>query len=331
MSETEAIEQSVRAVLDRLGAAYEVIPCDPALADTAVFCAHYGVAPSESANTIVVASRKEPKVYAACLALATTKLDVNHKVSELLGVKKLSFASPEETVAVTGMMIGGVTPFGLSAELPFYVDSRIATLARRRRRRRQPLLETARVRRGLHPHAERSDRRRSRDRSGAMTPGSAEPAQKDVLGLLLLVAAPLVEAVRGLPLDAGPDPHVAKTVSQAPRLCRADEVFPQSFSAVSLADDQTLDLRDGVVGEAGIGADVNPACDRSVGQLRDEQRFVASATDPVEARLELREGDRIAELVAQRGDGQQVFRCHLPHAQGDRHYEASSRRRIAAE
>ena len=128
MSETEAIEQSVRAVLDGLGAAYEVIPCDPALADTAAFCAHYGVAPSESANTIVVASRREPKVYAACLALATTKLDVNHKVSELLGVKKLSFASPEETIAVTGMMIGGVTPFGLSPELPFYVDSRIATL-----------------------------------------------------------------------------------------------------------------------------------------------------------------------------------------------------------
>src|SRR5438552_3945849 len=83
---------SGRTVLDRLGAAYEVIPCDPALADTAAFCAHYGVAPSQSANTIVVASRKDPKVYAACLALATTKLDVNHKVSELLGVKKLSFA-----------------------------------------------------------------------------------------------------------------------------------------------------------------------------------------------------------------------------------------------
>jgi prolyl-tRNA editing enzyme YbaK/EbsC (Cys-tRNA(Pro) deacylase) len=130
MSEPETIEESVRAVLDRLGTAYEVIPCDPALADTAAFCAHYGVSPSESANTILVASRKEPKVYAACLALATTKLDVNHKVSEILGVRKLSFASPEETIAVTGMMIGGVTPFGLPHEVLFYVDSRIAMLDR---------------------------------------------------------------------------------------------------------------------------------------------------------------------------------------------------------
>src|ERR1700737_3048196 len=56
---------------------------------------------------------------------------------------------------------------------------------------------------------------------------SAEPAQEDVLGLLPLVAAPLVEAVGGVPFDAGPDSHVAKPVSQAPCLRRADEVFAQ--------------------------------------------------------------------------------------------------------
>src|SRR5262249_23628450 len=99
------------------------MPCDPAFADTAAFCVHYGVPPGESVNTILVASRKEPKKYAACLVLATTKLDVNRKVAELLDVRKLSFASGEETVAVTGMMIGGVTPFGLPDGLPIYVDS----------------------------------------------------------------------------------------------------------------------------------------------------------------------------------------------------------------
>lgn len=128
MSETEAIEQLVRTALEALGARYEVMPCDPALADTAAFCAHYGVDPGRSVNTILVASRREPKTYAACLVLATTKLDVNRKVSELLGVKKLSFASGEETVAVTGMMIGGVTPFGLPKNVPVYVDRRIAGL-----------------------------------------------------------------------------------------------------------------------------------------------------------------------------------------------------------
>ncbi len=128
MSAAEGIEQSVRAALDALGARYEVLPCDPALADTAAFCAHYGIAPAISANTILIASRKDPKRYAVCLALATTKLDVNHKVAELLGIKKLSFASGDETVALTGMMIGGVTPFGLAPDLPIYVDGRILSL-----------------------------------------------------------------------------------------------------------------------------------------------------------------------------------------------------------
>ena len=125
----EAIERRVIEELDRLGASYEVLACDPALADTAAFCAHYGISPAESANAIVVASRGEPRVWAACLALATTRLDVNRKVRELLGVRRLSFASAEETVAKTGMMVGGVTPFGLTG-MPIYVDSRIPRLDR---------------------------------------------------------------------------------------------------------------------------------------------------------------------------------------------------------
>jgi prolyl-tRNA editing enzyme YbaK/EbsC (Cys-tRNA(Pro) deacylase) len=128
MSEPEPIERLARAALDRLAARYEVMDCDPAFADTAEFCARYGIPLERSANAILVASRKEPKVYAVCLVLATTKLDVNHKVAELLGVKKLSFASADETMGVTGMMIGGVTPFGLKPELPIYVDSRVQAL-----------------------------------------------------------------------------------------------------------------------------------------------------------------------------------------------------------
>jgi prolyl-tRNA editing enzyme YbaK/EbsC (Cys-tRNA(Pro) deacylase) len=102
--------------------------CDPAFADTATFCAHYGIDPGKSANAILVASRKEPKKYALCLVLATTRLDVNKKVAELLGIRKLSFATGDETVALTGMMIGGVTPFGIPPGVPIYVVRRIASL-----------------------------------------------------------------------------------------------------------------------------------------------------------------------------------------------------------
>ncbi|MEP7191804.1 MAG: YbaK/EbsC family protein [Actinomycetota bacterium] len=106
-------------------AAYEVLACDPDMADTAAFCAHYGFAVEQAANTIVVASKKvDPPKYAACVVLGSTRLDVNKKVRELLAVKRLSFADEETTVDVTGMMIGGVTAFGIRG-LPIYVDSAV--------------------------------------------------------------------------------------------------------------------------------------------------------------------------------------------------------------
>lgn len=125
---TLPIDESVQSALLRLGAPYEVLPCDPDFADTARFCERYGVAPEETGNTILVASKTEPKRYAACLVLATTKLDGNHTVARLLGVKRLSFAAAEETRALTGMMVGGVTVFGLPAGMPVYIDSRVMGL-----------------------------------------------------------------------------------------------------------------------------------------------------------------------------------------------------------
>ena len=119
------IEAAVRAALDAAGARYEVLPCDPAFADTAAFCERYGIDPADSANAILVATRRGPKNYALCLVLATTRLDVNHAVADLLGVRKLSFASAEETAALTGMVLGGVTPFALPDGLRVYVDARV--------------------------------------------------------------------------------------------------------------------------------------------------------------------------------------------------------------
>jgi prolyl-tRNA editing enzyme YbaK/EbsC (Cys-tRNA(Pro) deacylase) len=121
------IEHRVRVALDELAQPYEIMPCDPALADTAAFCAHYGVAPDRSANCIVVVGKGQERIYVACLVLATTRLDVNGLVRRRLGVKKASFATAEETIACTGgMQIGGVTPFGLPADLPVWIDARVA-------------------------------------------------------------------------------------------------------------------------------------------------------------------------------------------------------------
>ena len=115
----------MRAALADLGVEHEIVACDPELADTAAFCAAYGYAPEDSANTIIVIGKSDPPRYAACVVLATTRLDVNRVVRQRFGVKKASFASGEQTQEITGMMIGGVTPFALPVDLPIWVDARV--------------------------------------------------------------------------------------------------------------------------------------------------------------------------------------------------------------
>ena len=119
---------SVLETVANLGLPHEVIEIDPAYADTTAFCEKYGFPMEQSGNTIVVASKKEPKVYVACVVLATTRLDVNKRVRKLMGVSKASFASAEEMNALTGMEVGGVTPFSLPDGMPLYVDSRVMAL-----------------------------------------------------------------------------------------------------------------------------------------------------------------------------------------------------------
>ena len=119
------IEERVVQVLSGLGVPYELMPIDPDFADTAVCCEKYGLPLDSAGNTIVVASKKEPRKFGACVVKATTRLDVNHAVRALLGASKVSFASAEETKAITGMMIGGVTVFALPPDLPIYVDDKL--------------------------------------------------------------------------------------------------------------------------------------------------------------------------------------------------------------
>jgi prolyl-tRNA editing enzyme YbaK/EbsC (Cys-tRNA(Pro) deacylase) len=119
----DAVEARVLAAVADV--AHEVMRIDPALADTAAFCEAYGVPLEDSANCILVASRDDPPVVAACLVLATTRLDVNKRVRKLLGVRRLSFAPAELTRELTGMEIGGVTPFALPDGLPLLIDQRV--------------------------------------------------------------------------------------------------------------------------------------------------------------------------------------------------------------
>jgi prolyl-tRNA editing enzyme YbaK/EbsC (Cys-tRNA(Pro) deacylase) len=120
-----SIDTHVQAQIDGLGVPYELFPCDPALADTANFCAAYGFKPEDSANTILVIGKSDPPVYAACVVLANSRLDVNKTVRSRLGTRKASFAPAEDTRAITGMEIGGVTVFGLPPDVPIWIDARV--------------------------------------------------------------------------------------------------------------------------------------------------------------------------------------------------------------
>lgn len=119
------IEQRVLTELDATGVPYEVIECEPEFADTFPFSERYGYPVEMSANTIVIASKKEPKQYVACVVVATRRVDANNAVKKRMGVSKVSFATAEETVALTGMQIGGVTPLALPDDLALWVDAEV--------------------------------------------------------------------------------------------------------------------------------------------------------------------------------------------------------------
>ena len=119
------LPSKVAAALESTGMPFRVVECDPDYADTFPYCEKYGVAPEDAANTILVASKRPRGKMAACVLLATTRLDVNHRVKQVMGVSRLSFATAELTREVTGMEIGGVNPFGLEGDLPLLIDAAV--------------------------------------------------------------------------------------------------------------------------------------------------------------------------------------------------------------
>jgi len=124
----ELLAPAVVGALQRWGRADEVqvAAIDPNLADTAAFCAAYDIDLDKSANCVVVVGKRGDVVrHAACVVLATTRADVNGMVRRHLDVRKASFGARDETVEVTGMEYGGITPIGLPAGWPALMDAAV--------------------------------------------------------------------------------------------------------------------------------------------------------------------------------------------------------------
>ena len=124
------IEAAVLRSAEDTAPGFTAVRIDPDHANTAVFCERYGYSMDASANCIVVASKTGERTYAACLVPATRRLDVNGTVRRLIGARKVSFAPAEDTMALTGMVPDGVTPFGLPDDLPLYIDAELLRFER---------------------------------------------------------------------------------------------------------------------------------------------------------------------------------------------------------
>ncbi|MFC8307496.1 YbaK/EbsC family protein [Streptomyces olivaceus] len=106
------------------------VDTEPEWADTATFVEHYGRELLErSANCVVVTGKRGGgTTLAACVALSTTRVDVNGVVRRHLGARKASFAPMDTATGETGMEYGGITPVGLPAGWPLLVDSAVVDL-----------------------------------------------------------------------------------------------------------------------------------------------------------------------------------------------------------
>jgi prolyl-tRNA editing enzyme YbaK/EbsC (Cys-tRNA(Pro) deacylase) len=123
---SEATELVAEPVRPHLQNGLWVTAIDPELADTAAFCEHYDIGLDISANCVVVEARRAERTWhAACVVLATTRADVNGVVRKHLGARKISFASMDTAVSLTGMEYGGITPVGLPEDWPILIDENV--------------------------------------------------------------------------------------------------------------------------------------------------------------------------------------------------------------
>lgn len=104
-----------------------VVEIDPNLADTTAFCEKYNVGLDISANCVVIEAKRADRIwYAACMILATDRVDVNNIVRRKLDARKISFAPMDTAVKLTDMEYGGITPVGLPPVWPIIIDMAVS-------------------------------------------------------------------------------------------------------------------------------------------------------------------------------------------------------------
>jgi len=118
------VPAAVAAALRDIDAA--VFACRDEYSDTAAFCAAYGCAPEDCANTLIVKyTRDGAEHHAAIVTLGSRRLDLNGAVKERLAARRLTMARREAAMQITGMAFGGITAPGLPAGIVILVDGAV--------------------------------------------------------------------------------------------------------------------------------------------------------------------------------------------------------------
>jgi prolyl-tRNA editing enzyme YbaK/EbsC (Cys-tRNA(Pro) deacylase) len=105
-----------------------VTEIDPDLADTASLNTAFDLDPHDSVNCVLVAGRRAGTEKVAAVAVrATTRVDVNRRVKQLIDVNKASFLPMDRAVAGSSMEHGGITPVGLPADYRVLIDATVDT------------------------------------------------------------------------------------------------------------------------------------------------------------------------------------------------------------
>lgn len=99
---------------------------DSEASDTSVFSKRYGYPLEICANTLILKFKKQGvEAYAAAVCTGARRLDVNGAVKQLLAAQRISFARMEKSTALTGMIPGGMTVFGLPDTWPVLIDNAV--------------------------------------------------------------------------------------------------------------------------------------------------------------------------------------------------------------
>jgi prolyl-tRNA editing enzyme YbaK/EbsC (Cys-tRNA(Pro) deacylase) len=124
----DLVAPPVLAALTELGWLEEVavVEIDPGVSDTAATQAAFELDPVTLANCVIVGgARAGEERIAACVALATTRVDVNRVVRKRLDVRSASFLAMDRAVEESGMEYGAITPVGIPAGWSLFVDVRV--------------------------------------------------------------------------------------------------------------------------------------------------------------------------------------------------------------